>query len=96
MGNEVGSKSFHPRAHQVGVLRDVIAGIRLEPRVWVEVDSGGEDGKVTFTSTRASLGNTELDTNFQLSMSSSLTGHTKVCAFLDVDQVCVSVVLVVF
>eukprot|EP00884_Botryococcus_braunii_P015872 jgi/Botrbrau1/2969/Bobra.0026s0036.1 len=50
-------------------------GIRLEPRMWVEVDAGGEDGKVTFTSSRASLGNAELDTNFQLRMSSSLTGR---------------------
>jgi hypothetical protein len=52
--------------------------MQLEPRVWVEVGACAKDGQVTFSSSRATLGHPDLDANFQLTMSSTLTAHSPV------------------
>lgn len=50
----------------------------MKPQIWVKVEAAPEAGRVTFTSLGASTGNAELDANFHLTMSSTLSGYARV------------------
>lgn len=69
--------AMHAIAHWLR-FEGMRAGIHLEPKIWVKVEAGPDAGRVTFTSLRASTGNPELDANFQLTMSSTLSGYARV------------------
>ena len=52
-----------------------LTGLKLEPKIWVRVDSNLADASVRFSSERATLGDPRLDATFQLNMSSTLSSY---------------------